>query len=224
MKQGLLLIIALLISNVSLAQGLYSQSLAVTEIEGVWTNGSVVLEYPNVIASNRNAEYVSSNIYSYKNISMIQAEKYDYKDKTYFVWEIHYKMKEYNKEEGVDMIEFLALTESQNNQLKEVSSTDVSIVQIPTFGTMALVKSLMPDEIEEGIKKAILEKEDIMANTYTITARKEDDCILFNYEVDSWTHSGDFSKRVYDKLDLVDNLDGGYFKIANKEWEHLFFR
>ena len=210
--------------GIASAQGLYSKSLAITEIEGVWTNGSVVLEYPSVIASNRNAEYVSSHRYSYKNISMIQTEKLDFKDKTYFVWEIHYQMKEYNKELGVDMIEFLALTESQNNQLKEVSSTDVSIVQIPTYGTMALVKSLMPDEIEAGIKKAILEKEDILANTYTITARREGDCVLFNYEVDSWTHSGDISNRVYDKLDLEDNLDGGYFKIASKEWGHLFFR
>ena len=83
--------IAVLICVISsYAQGLYSKSLSVTELKGVWTNGTVTVETDNAIASTKKSDYVKSHLYEYKNIVLMTTEKMEYKDKTYYIWEIMY--------------------------------------------------------------------------------------------------------------------------------------
>ena len=154
----------------------------------------------------------------------MQTEKFEYKDKTYYIWVIDYQMKDYGKEAGIEMTIFLVLTEAQNDKLKNVTTKNVCFTQLPCYGTSTFVKFYKEESIIEGIKKALLEKNDISAYTYCLTARKEGEYVLFNYDVDTWTHSGDISKRTYEKLNLNDNLDGGYFKIPLKQWDNLFYR
>ena len=224
MKKLIVVILFSLISMATLAQGLYSKSLSITDITGVWSNGYTSVESRNAIASNANPDYVSSHLCDYKNISIITTEKLEYKDKTYYIWEIDYIMKSSIDKDGVPSTHFLALTEAQNSLLKTVSTDDVSIVKIPTYTTMTMFRTYKPETIVEGIKKAILEKDDYMAYTYTITAKKSGDHVYFNYDVDCWTHDGDVNNRKYEILDLFDNIDGGYFKFPIREWMYLFFR
>ena len=225
MKQRLFTLVStFFLSIIASAQGLYSESLAVTKLTGCWTDGVFKTEYSNTISNGGTESYVMSHIYKYKNISMIHTAKFEYKDVTYYVWMIDYLMNSSVVKDGAPMTNYLVLTEAQNNRLKNVSTKDVSIVQIPSYIASYITVSMTPDAVLEGIKKAILEKDDLRAYTYTITARKQGENVLFNYDVDVWTHKGDVTNRTYEKLDLVDNLDGGYFKIPVKEWQNLFYR
>ena len=225
MKQRLFtLVSALFLFTNTFAQGLYSESLAVTKLTGYWTDGVFHTEYANTISNGGTESYVMSHIYKYKNISMIHTAKFEYKDVTYYVWMVDYLMNSSIVKDGAPMTNYLVLTEPQNNRLKNVSTKDVSVVQIPSYTASYITVSTTPEAVLEGIKKAILEKNDLQAITFTITARKQGENVLFNYDVDMWTHNGDVTKRTYEKLDLVNNLDGGYFKIPVKEWQNLFYR
>ena len=192
--------IAVLICVISsYAQGLYSKSLSVTELKGVWTNGTVTVETDNAIASTKKSDYVKSHLYEYKNIVLMTTEKMEYKDKTYYIWEIMYDTEGIKAGESASIVDFLALTEAQNNQLKNISTKDVSIVQIPNFFTVWTAHDRWPEKTLDGIKKAILEKDDFSANTYTITARKDGAFILFNYDVDVWTYKSNINNRTYER-------------------------
>ena len=231
--------ILLLVCSVTMAraQGLYDPSPSVTKIWGVWTNGRVTNECPHAISSNSDTKYVRSHYHEYKNIRSMRTEKLSFNGSTYYILEIEHILT--TKHVSVDpkllspMTRFLALTEEQNRILKNIPpSIEISLVQIPSCSVTTGYKTIFGEDVEERVLKevedkideAILKKDDIMSVTYSLTARKEGDFILFNYDVDCWTHNGDVTKRDYEKLDLYDNLDGGYFKIPVEEWEKLFAR
>lgn len=226
MKQLLHLAFTLfcLLSGYSLfAQGLYSSSPAITELYGVWTDGKQTIENHNAITAQTNTKYIADHLFKFKNIIMIHTEKLEFKGKVWYIWMIDYKM-ESSGGSGEYMTNFLALTETQNESLRALSGKSVSIVQIPCHCTMSMVRDWKEEMVIDGIKEAILTKGDISAITFCLTAKKSGDDILFNYDVDCWTYSGNISNRTYEKLDLLNNLDGGYFRIPVEQWSHLFFR
>ena len=198
----------------SYAQGLYSQSLAVTRLTGVWSNGYVTLESPYAIATNKDPEYVASHLFIYKNIQAIQTYKFEYKDKTYYIWGIDFYLDDHSKD-GVIVTHFLILSGSQNEKLKNVSSKAVSFLGIPCAFCSYITFVMNRDTAVEAIKKAILEKDDELSYKYCITAKKVGDDIHFNYGIDIGFN---------EPLDLYDNADGGYFRISSEQWGHLFYR
>ena len=220
----LIIALALLIAGLPLySQGFYSSSNSAHEIYGVRIEGGQSNENRNAITSIKDSKYVSDHLSWFKNITMIHTEKMEFKGKVWYVWMIDYKMGGADNGEAY-MTDYLALTEAQNESLKMASSSVVSLVHIPHYCTMSMVREWEEDELINNIRTAILEKDDFKAITFCITAKKLGENILFNYDVDCWTYSGSKSNRTYEKLDLVDNLDGGYFRIPHKQWENLFLR